>query len=182
MNIYLIAGPPGIGKSTSSFRFIPSGTTIIDQDLAAYHYRKEGFGDYKQLATLSSNQNIKSHLFEKQDFALELNLGFESHYDYLKSIAYFNPENRIHLILYYTDFIGLCLKRADIRHKNGGHLVESTIIKEMYENTIPLFKSNISLFSTIGFMDVSDYNTIEVSSNHIPNWIKENNLAQYLTV
>ena len=45
MNIYLIAGPPGIGKSTSSSRFIPSGITIIDQDLAAYQYRKEGFGD-----------------------------------------------------------------------------------------------------------------------------------------
>jgi predicted ABC-type ATPase len=182
MNIYLIAGPPGIGKSTSSIRFIPTGTTIIDQDLAAYQYRKEGFGDYKHLATISSNQNIKSHLFEKKDFALELNLGFESHYDYLKSIAYFNPENRIHLILYFTDFMGICLKRADIRHKNGGHLVESTIIKEMYENTFPLLKANISLFSTMSFLDVSEEFITQVSINHIPNWIKDNDLIQYLTV
>jgi hypothetical protein len=36
MNIYIIAGPPGIGKSSSSFDYIPDGISIIDQDLAAY--------------------------------------------------------------------------------------------------------------------------------------------------
>lgn len=180
MNIYLIAGPPGIGKSTSSFRFIPSGTTIIDQDLAAYQYRKEGFGDYKHLATLSSNQNIKSHLFENKDFALELNLGFESHYDYLKSIAYFNPENKIHLILYFTDMVSLCIKRADFRHKNGGHLVEVAIVTEMYKNTIPLLKSHIDIFITKSFINVSEEFANPVTSKNIPNWLKDNDLIQYL--
>jgi 2-phosphoglycerate kinase len=79
MNIYLIAGPPGIGKSSSSFDYVPNGLSIIDQDLAAYQYRKEGFLDYQQLATLGVNQKIKNHLFEQKDFVLELNLGFQSH-------------------------------------------------------------------------------------------------------
>lgn len=99
----------------------------------------------------------------------------------MKSIAYFDSSNHIHLILYFTDSIELCLLRADIRHKNGGHLVESSIIKEMYENTFPLFKENITLFKTIKFLDISDINILEVTSNHIPNWINDNDLLQYLT-
>lgn len=55
MNIYVIAGPPGIGKSTSGHRFVPNNIPIIDQDLAAYQYRKEGFTDYQHLAPLKSN-------------------------------------------------------------------------------------------------------------------------------
>jgi len=55
------------------------------------------------LATFGVNQKIKNHLFEKKDFVLELNLGFQSHYDYLKPIAYFDSGNHIHLILYFID-------------------------------------------------------------------------------
>lgn len=85
------------------------------------------------------------------------------------------------MILYFTDFIEICLKRASLRHKYGGHLVESTIVKEMYEDTISLLKSNIELFSTISFLDVSEDFIIQVTSNYTPNWIKNNDLAQYLT-
>ena len=131
MNIYIIAGPPGVGKSTCAYRFVPSDISIIDQDLAAYHYRKDGFVDYQHLATLKSNQQIKDFLFSQKDFALELNLGFKSHYDYLKSIANLNPENTVHLILFYTNTVDFGLLRAEIRHKKGGHLVKPEIVKEM---------------------------------------------------
>jgi predicted ABC-type ATPase len=100
----------------------------------------------------------------------------------LKSIAHFDSSNHIHLILYFTDNIELCLLRAETRHRNGGHLVEQAIIEEMFENTFSLFKENINLFKTIKFLGVSDISIIEVTSNHIPNWIKDNDLSQYLTV
>jgi adenylate kinase len=76
MSIYIIVGPPGIGKSTSGKEFIPSKATIIDHDLAAYQYKKVGFSDYKELGIMSGNQQIRSNLIAKEDFALELNLGF----------------------------------------------------------------------------------------------------------
>jgi len=47
MNICIIAEPPGIGKSSSSYSYVPDGVPIIDQDLAAYQYRKDGFRDYQ---------------------------------------------------------------------------------------------------------------------------------------
>jgi hypothetical protein len=52
----------------------------------------------------------------------------------------------------------------------------------MFENTFPLFRENVNLFKTIKFLDVSDMSIIEVTSNHIPNWIKDNDLIQYLTI
>lgn len=145
MNIYILAGPPGVGKSTAGYRFVPSKVPIIDQDLAANHYRKDGFIDYQQLAILKSNQQIKDYLFYQNDFALELNLGFPSHYDYLKSILSFNPKNTVHLIMFYTNTVEFCLLRAEIRHKKGGHLVKPEIVNEMYRETIPLLKQNINL-------------------------------------
>ena len=111
MNIYVIAGPPGIGKSTNAREYLPN-LPIVDQDLAGYQYKKQGFVDHQDLASLRTNQTIREFLFARQDFALELNLGFQSRYDYLKSIAYFDRANRIHLILFFTDDLDLCIGRG----------------------------------------------------------------------
>lgn len=180
MNIYIIAGPPGVGKSTVGYRFVPTDVAIIDQDLAAYHYRKDGFADYQHLATLKSNQQIKDFLFSQKDFALELNLGFQSHYNYLKSIASFNPENTVHLILFYTNTVEFCLLRAEIRHKKGGHLVKQEIVREMYEETMPLLKQNLNLFKTFRFIDVSANQITEVTPNNIPLWLNDNDIMKLI--
>jgi predicted ABC-type ATPase len=180
MNIYIIAGPPGIGKSTGGSKFIPKRTTVIDHDLAAYQYKKEGFSDYKELGIMSGNQQIRSNLFAKESFALELNLGFESHYDYLKSLANFDSSNKVHLILFFTDTLNLYLTRANIRHESGGHLVKPEIVTEMYDKTIPLLKENISIFKSMRFIDITNENISRVTANNPPNWVKDNDLTQYL--
>jgi predicted ABC-type ATPase len=180
MNIYIIAGPPGIGKSTGGLKFIPKKTEIIDHDLAAYQYKKEGFADYKELGIMSGNEQIRSNLFARQSFALELNLGFQSHYDYLNSMANFDPSNQVHLILFFTDSLDLCLTRADIRHKSGGHLVKPEVVTEMYENTIPLLKENISLFKSMRFINITNENISKVALNNSPNWVNDNDLVKYL--
>ncbi len=180
MNIYIIAGPPGIGKSTSSFRYVPQNTPVIDHDLAAYQYKKEGFVDYQELGIMSGNQQIRSNLFEKTDFALELNLGFQSHYDYLKSLAYFDTSNHVHLILFFTDLLDLCLFRANIRHKRGGHLVKPEIVTEMYQNTMPLLHENHQLFHSFNFLDVTNENISKVTKANRPHWFVNNHLEKYL--
>ncbi len=182
MIIYVIAGPPGVGKSTSAHMLIPSGTVILDQDLAGNQYKKQGFVDYQYIAQLTTSQAIKDNLFAQRDFALELNLGFQSHYDYLKSILRFAGSIRVHLLLFFTDDLTLCIDRAKIRHVNGGHEVKPEIIEEMYANTMPLFKANSSLFHTIRLVDstsvtIYSYNK---TSKELPTWIIENELQGYL--
>jgi predicted ABC-type ATPase len=182
MTIYLVAGPPGIGKSTHSQSFIPAGIPIVDQDLAAYQYKKVGFANYQDIASLTSNQRIRDFLFNRESFALELNLGFESHYDYLRSIAAFDYKNQIDLILFFSDDINVCLDRAKIRHLNGGHEVTAEVIREMYAATMPLFELNKILFSRIILVDVTYDAVIELTKDcmPLPAWVLSNNLGQYL--
>jgi len=181
MTIYLIAGPPGIGKSTNAVELIPSGIPIIDQDLAAYQYKKQGFSDYQDIASLNTRQHIREFLFNKEDFALELNLGFHSHYSYLRSIASVDWSNTIHLLLFFTDDINLCLNRAKVRHLNGGHEVKPDVIEEMYYSTIPLFLQNKALFSKVSLIDVTYTDLIELTtdSDSLPAWVHQNKLQSY---
>jgi predicted ABC-type ATPase len=171
MNIYIVAGPPGVGKSSSSYRFIPPKIPIIDHDLAGYKYKKEGFNDYKELGVLIGNEQIKEFLFQNKDFALELNLGFQSHYDYLRSIYNFDIKNKIHLILFFSDSLELCQLRAKIRFQKGGHLVEPSIVQEMYEQTFVLLNTNKHLFYSMNFIDVTNENIERITNGNTPKWI-----------
>jgi predicted ABC-type ATPase len=182
MNIYLIAGPPGIGKSTNAKHFIPKGIAIIDQDLAGYQYKKKGFTDYKDLASIQTNQKIRESLFDNVDFALELNLGFQSHYEFLNSIASFDRSNKIHLLLFFTNDLDLCIDRANVRHLSGGHEVKREVIEEMYSNTLPLFEKFKYLFDSVRLLDVTDISIkeFEKGSEDLPLWIMSSNMYIYL--
>ena len=182
MIIYIIAGPPGIGKSTHSKVLIPAGTPIVDHDLASYQYKKEGFENYRDIASKRCNERVREFLSNKEDFALELNLGFPSHYNYLSYISGFHYDNKVELVLFFTDEVKLCLNRADIRHKSGGHEVEADVIKQMYSHTIALFKENKRLFSTIRLIDVTYESVIELveDTNPLPKWVTDNKMEIYL--
>ena len=95
-------------------------------------------------------------------------------------MANFDPNNKVHLILFFTDSLDLCLRRADIRHKSGGHLVKPEIVTEMYENTIPLLKNNFSLFKSMRFVDITNDNISKVVIDNPPNWMIDNDLVKYL--
>jgi len=154
--IFIIAGPPGIGKSTSGSYFIPENLTILDPDKIAQRYREQGFRDYKDIGNLRFNDLVKKELIAGKDFCIEINLGYQSHYDFAKSLRSFNPrQNTINVVLFHTDQIKLCFQRAKIRHEKGLHLVPHETIQQMYDNTIPLIKQNFSLISSLVAVDVS---------------------------
>ncbi|MEO6288094.1 MAG: hypothetical protein ABIN80_06695 [Dyadobacter sp.] len=180
MIIHLIAGPPGIGKSTYGRELIPTDIPIVDHDLAAQQYKKEGLVDYSQLASQKANQFISSCIKDQTDFALELNLGYESHYEYLRSLAISSKNVKIHLILFFTENVNLCLLRAKARFENGGHLVSPKIIEEMYKNTLPLLKQNISIFSLYTFVSVTSTEIEVVTETDIPAWVEKSDLRKYI--
>jgi len=97
--VYVIAGPPGIGKSTSGYRFIPDNVVILDADMIAHRYKEQGFQDYKDIGNIRYQDLVRRSLVSGEDFAIELNLGFQSHYDFLRQIKAFNNENIFHIIL-----------------------------------------------------------------------------------
>ena len=80
-SVYVIAEPPGIGKSTSGKLFIPDNVDILDADLIAHRYKEQGFQDYKDIGNIRYQDLVRRSLVSGEDFAIELNLGFQSHYD-----------------------------------------------------------------------------------------------------
>jgi predicted ABC-type ATPase len=76
----------------------------------------------------------------------------------------------------YTDNVDLCLLRAKTRYQNGGHLVDPAIITEMYSNTLELLKKHYSVFSTIQFYNVTNFNIELVFKDEQPNWLVNSNL------
>jgi predicted ABC-type ATPase len=126
--VYFIAGPPGVGKSTSGGSFLPGAIDILDPDRIAGRYKAQGFADYKDIGNIKFNDLVRKQLFAGNDFAIELNLGFESHYDFLKSIRSFNNDNTIEVILFFTEDIKLCYQRTEQRHQEGLHYVSPETI------------------------------------------------------
>lgn len=179
--IYIIAGSPGIGKSTSGKHFVPPSIEILNHDSLLLYYKYKQAVDYEDLANLKANKFILEQLTNKNDFGIELNLGFDSHYELLKFIKREHPHYQIEVIMFYTDNVEICLNRAALREKFGGHHVGSDIILKMYENTLPLIKKNIDLINGIQLVNV-DFEFIELvysrgkdlifSITELPNWTK----------
>jgi predicted ABC-type ATPase len=140
--IQIIAGPPGIGKSTRGSDYIHPDLDILNEDNMRLKYKQRGFVDYNEYSIYRVRDIIKQKLIKDEDFALELNLGFMHQYEYAISAKHFSQNNKLHVILFYTNSLQLCLDRAKARHESGLHLVKPEIITQMYNNTIPLFKSN----------------------------------------
>jgi len=46
--IHIVAGPPGIGKSTKGFDYIDESLDILNEDEMRFRYKTKGFADYNE--------------------------------------------------------------------------------------------------------------------------------------
>ncbi len=154
--IFVVAGPPGVGKSTSGIKFVDPELEILNEDEMAFKYRTQGYPDYKEQTIHRLTQVIRNKLIRKEDFALELNLGYPEHYDYILSAKKFREENLLHVILFYPDDLEMCIERAKLRFESGRHLVKPETIRERYATTLPLLQSNLEQIDSIYFIDADE--------------------------
>lgn len=155
-NIYIVAGPPGVGKSTLGYKFIDPELDILDEDQMRFKYREQGYPDFKEHAIQRISNSIRTKLIRNEDFAYELNLGFPEHYDYVLSAKRFNSENKLHIILFHTDSLEMRLDQARLRFENGRHLVKPDTVREMFANTLPLLKENFDSTDYLTFVNVDN--------------------------
>ncbi|QES88056.1 hypothetical protein [Rhizosphaericola mali] len=182
--IYIIAGAPGAGKSTSGRLFIPKGLEILDSDDMSLKYKIAGYTDFKEMGQLKFNRIFNNRLFSNANFAIELNLGFEHHYNYVKRIKQVNSENEIIVVLFHTDDVNLCLDRAKMRAENGRHFVAPDVIQSMYDNIFPLFNKYKDRFSGLIAVNVEKTGNTYISMEYdfknkkalptlpLPDWVK----------
>ncbi len=76
--LYVIAGPNGIGKTTSTFDLIPAGAPIINSDEIATAVRNSGIINPNTNTQEYSNREgirlMNEHLQKHSSFAMETNL------------------------------------------------------------------------------------------------------------
>jgi len=70
--IYIIAGPPGIGKSTRGHEFIDAELDILNEDEMRFRYKASGYADYNEYSIQRFKDIIRQNLIRDQNFALEL--------------------------------------------------------------------------------------------------------------
>lgn len=183
--IHIIAGPPGVGKSMNGEEHIDTAFDIINEDEMRFKYQQRGYPDFQQQSVFRVREMVKSRIIANKDFAYELNLGYQDQYDYVISAKTFSWENKLYVILFFTDSLQLCLDRAKERYENGLHLVKPETITKMYSNTIPLLKTNFAAIDTLKLINaekfyqfniVAEYNKMRKEMNVRPsgaNWFQK---------
>jgi predicted ABC-type ATPase len=75
-HLYVIAGPNGIGKTTSSFDIVPSGISIINSDEIAAAVRASGIvnTNSQEYSNREATRLMNEHLEKRTSFAIETNL------------------------------------------------------------------------------------------------------------
>jgi predicted ABC-type ATPase len=180
-----LLAPPGVGKSSAGQDFAPPNIGILNHDALFIYYRARGEADYEDLSNLKANDFIQQKLSNNDDFGVEINLGYDNHYELLRYIKKKFPQYEITICLFFTDDIRLCLDRATVRKQSGGHSVAENVIREMYGNTFELLQKNTNLINNLLLVDVA-YDSIDLvfelnpKENRLfvgsksPNWVQEN--------
>ena len=160
-SIYIIPGAPGVGKSTKGADYIDTELDILNEDETRLKYKELGYPDYEQYAMNRVRGIVLRRIIDDKDFALELNLGFEHQYEYILNAKTFKWGNKLHIILFHTDSLKLCLDRARVRHESGLHLVAPDIIRKMYLNMLPLLKKNFTAIDSLVLLDAKTNNRLD---------------------
>lgn len=80
--INIIAGPPGIGKSTNGSDYIDENLDVLNEDEMRFRYKAKGYADYNEYSIYRARDIIRRKLIRNENIALELNLGYPHQYEY----------------------------------------------------------------------------------------------------
>jgi predicted ABC-type ATPase len=112
--LYVIAGPNGIGKTTSSFDLVPMGIPIINSDGIAAAVRDAG--SIKTNAQEYSNHEalrlMNEYLQKRESFAIETNLADRDTWKFLIETQKYGY--KINMIYLSTDNLALLNARTNV--------------------------------------------------------------------
>ena len=137
--VYVVAGPNGIGKSTSAYSVLPINIPIINADDIAKQLREELLDlNVQELANAEAVQRMNKYLARKESFGFETNLADNDTWEFLKRMNLIGY--KVIIQFFCTDNIDLCINRVMSRTSEGGHFVREDIIRGRYHNAIRLLK------------------------------------------
>ena len=156
-NLYIIAGCNGAGKTTASFTILPEilnckefvNADEIAKGLSPFQPEKVAF----EAGRIMLNR-IKELLDEKENFAFETTLATKS-YKFKVAEAQRKGYN-VTLLFFWLQNVDLAIERVKTRVLEGGHNIETDVIKRRYSNGIRnLFDIYISIVDEVLIFDNS---------------------------
>jgi len=187
--LYVIAGPNGIGKTTSAFDLIPANIPIINSDEIAAAVRNAGLinTNTQEYGNREANRLISEYLDQKISFAIETNLSDTDTCKFL--IETQKTGYNINVIYLSTDNLQLLNARIDQRVLAGEHYVRPDIVEERYINSLNLlnhyFKTpdQIQLFDNSKSLQlIAEIKQGKIVELHapLPAWV-ENHLTEHFS-
>ena len=162
-NLYIIAGCNGAGKTTASFTILPEildckefvNADEIAKGLSPFQPEKVSF----EAGRIMLNR-INELLETNQNFAFETTLATKS---YKSKIVEAKKKNyNVTLLFFWLETIDLAIERVKTRVIEGGHNIETEVIKRRYINGIKnLFEIYLEIADEVLIFDNS-FGTPEV--------------------
>ena len=168
-NLYIIAGCNGAGKTTASFTILPEilnckefvNADEIAKGLSPFQPEKVSF-EAGRIMLKRINELLESN----QTFAFETTLATKS---YKSKIVEAKKQNyNVTLLFFWLETIDLAIERVKTRVIEGGHNIETEVIKRRYSNGIK------NLFEI--YLEIADEVLIFDNSFGAPELIAEKSL------
>jgi predicted ABC-type ATPase len=136
--LYVIAGPNGIGKTTSSYDLVPANIPIVNSDEIAKEARSAGIvsANTQEYSNQEANRLIKDQLEKRNSFAMETNLADDQTWKFL--IETQKTGYDVHLIYLSTDKQEVLNSRIAERVILGDHYIRPDIVLQRYEASLSL--------------------------------------------
>jgi predicted ABC-type ATPase len=157
-NLYIISGCNGAGKTTASFTILPEilnckefvNADEIAKGLSPFQPEKVSF-EAGRIMLKRINELLESN----ENFAFETTLATKS---YKSKIAEAKTKNyHVTLLFFWLQNVDLAIERVKTRVQEGGHNIETDVIKRRYINGIKnLFEIYIPIVDEIMIFDNSE--------------------------
>jgi predicted ABC-type ATPase len=180
--LYVIAGPNGIGKTTSSYDVVPKNTPVINSDEIAKEARIAGLltVNAQEYSNREAMRLIGEQTKTRNSFAIETNLADLDTWKFLLEMQ--KTGYTIHLKFFSTDDINILNERISERYRQGEHFVNPDVVLERYVNGLNLLNHYftrpdiLELFDNtkqmIRIVEINQGQIIEVVDS-LPNWVTQ---------
>lgn len=182
-NVFVIAGPNGIGKTTSAFYLIPANTPLINSDEIAATLSHTPLPplNVQEFANSEAIRIMNRYIDQKTSFAIETNLADVETWKFLIELQ--KKGYQINLLYLSSDSLSLLNSRIEERVRAGEHYVRPDIVRERYINGLKLLNHYFKIPDIICLVDNSvqlqfvaeiHKGKIIKMSLTLPDWVKKN--------
>jgi len=181
--LYVIAGPNGIGKTTSFYDLVPANIPVINSDEIAKEVKSAGIisTNTQEYSNREAIRLIKENLEKGNSFAIETNLADDQTWKFL--IETQRTGYQLHIIYLSTNEQDILNSRIEARVASGDHYVRPDIVLQRYQASLHLLNHYFDRPDLLQLFDNSislelkaeiKQGTIMFSPEPLPEWITLN--------